>query len=117
MSNGIHTVSENLHLIPATHLVSRNQQAIAFYNGTRITSAESDARHWEQNANTLRLDEATVLDVPSPFNDRAVYRATLGHKCNHCRAQENAVFARWVARLGQDGIGLVVGLVSPAGSS
>ncbi|KAL7746500.1 Histone-lysine N-methyltransferase setd7 [Sorochytrium milnesiophthora] len=58
-------------------------ELVCFYNGVRVTHSVVDGRAWELNANTISLDDETVLDVPPDMNPCSVYRATLGHKVNH----------------------------------
>ncbi|XP_061408422.1 histone-lysine N-methyltransferase SETD7 isoform X1 [Lethenteron reissneri] len=55
----------------------------AFYNGTRITHEEVDARDWSLNGNTISLDDDIVIDVPKHFVSVERYCASLGHKANH----------------------------------
>eukprot|EP00451_Oxyrrhis_marina_P017711 CAMPEP_0204343666 /NCGR_PEP_ID=MMETSP0469-20131031/25064_1 /ASSEMBLY_ACC=CAM_ASM_000384 /TAXON_ID=2969 /ORGANISM="Oxyrrhis marina" /LENGTH=173 /DNA_ID=CAMNT_0051328803 /DNA_START=60 /DNA_END=578 /DNA_ORIENTATION=- len=57
----------------------------AWYNGTRCTHQDVNARNWEECSNTITLDKRVVLDVPRPFARAKVYCATLGHKANHHR--------------------------------
>ena len=56
---------------------------MSFYNGIKIGHDIVDNRDWRLNSNTISLNDDVVIDVPSPFDDISVYRATLGHKANH----------------------------------
>jgi hypothetical protein len=54
-----------------------------FYSGIRIAHAVVNGRGWEENDNTLSVDNDTVVDVPPACVPKANYSATLGHKANH----------------------------------
>ena len=58
-------------------------EIVSFYNGLRLTHDEVDSRDWSLNANTITLDENTVLDVPPKYSSLNTYVASLGHKANH----------------------------------
>ena len=58
-------------------------QLISFYNGIRLSHEIVNKRSWIENANTISLDENTVLDVPAAYNSMNKYCASLAHKANH----------------------------------
>jgi histone-lysine N-methyltransferase SETD7 len=60
-------------------------EIVSFYNGIRLTHQQVDRRSWDDNSNTISLDETTVLDVPNKYAMLSCYCASLGHKANHSR--------------------------------
>ena len=58
-------------------------QLISFYNGIRVSHKTVNKRTWVENANTISLDQNTVLDVPTASNSLDKYCASLAHKANH----------------------------------
>lgn len=81
-------------------------EMISFYNGTRPSAAEVDARSWDLNSNAITVvdDEDTCIDVAEPFDKCDRYCASLSHKANHCFDwnKVNAVFELcWHPRFGK----------------
>ena len=66
--------------------MNRPRQQVLTYDvcaGVRLAHEVVDGRAWEENGNTISLDEDTVLDVPREWSCCDTYCATLGHKANH----------------------------------
>ena len=69
-----------------------SHQLISFYNGIRLSHKIVNKRSWIENANTISLDQKTVIDVPVEHNSLDKYCASLAHKANHS-PQPNSYYA------------------------
>ena len=65
---------------------------VCMYNGVRLSHDEVDERDWDENDNTISLNDEVVLDVPIDQLSIGVYCASIGHKANHSFTP-NAMYA------------------------
>ncbi len=51
-------------------------------------------RPWDENVNTILVDDSSfALDIPKPLHTLDKYCASLGHKANHSKKNQNCTYA------------------------